>query len=77
MYYVYCLYSKSFDKIYIGSTSDLDGRFAAHNHPKNKGWTKSFQPWELIYHESFKTNGEAITRKNYFKSGKFVNLSEI
>ncbi|MBP7024083.1 MAG: GIY-YIG nuclease family protein, partial [Bacteroidales bacterium] len=35
MYWVYALYSRDFDKIYVGSTSDLTGRLNAHNHPAN------------------------------------------
>ena len=70
MYYVYAICSLSFDKIYVGYTSDLNGRLVAHNHPKNKGWTKKFQPWILIYSEKFATKSQAMNRENELKSFK-------
>jgi hypothetical protein len=45
MYYVYVLYSKRFNKIYIGCTSDLDARFLSHNKFANKGYTVRYRPW--------------------------------
>ena len=70
MYYVYILYSESADKYYIGSTSSLDGRLLAHNHPLNKGWTRNFQPWIMIYSESFDTKTEALLRERKLKALK-------
>lgn len=49
MYFVYALYSRHFDKIYIGYSEDPDKRLSSHNHPNNKGWTKKYQPWEIVY----------------------------
>jgi len=42
MFYTYVIFSKSYNKIYTGFTSDLDGRLIAHNHSRNKGWTRKF-----------------------------------
>jgi putative endonuclease len=70
MYYTYVLYSEKFDKIYIGFTSNLENRIIAHNHPKNKGWTKSFQPWKLVYHETFDSKKRAMVREKQLKSAK-------
>ena len=70
MYYVYVLYSKTHLKFYIGSTSNLEGRLQAHNHPANKSWTRSFQPWIIIYHETFDTKPEAMAREKQLKSAK-------
>jgi putative endonuclease len=53
MHYVYILYSPSDDKYYVGSSSNPEGRLLAHNHPQNKGWTKRFQPWELVFSQAF------------------------
>jgi putative endonuclease len=47
MHYVYALYSKKFDKIYIGYSPGPNKRLASHNDPGDKGWTKKFQPWEI------------------------------
>ena len=52
MFVVYVLYSRKFDKIYIGYTSDLISRFQSHNH-LGKGWTKKFRPWTVEYLEFF------------------------
>jgi Predicted endonuclease containing a URI domain len=67
---VYALYSKVFDKIYIGYTSDIDARLNAHNHPKNKGGTKKYQPWEIIYKESVSLRNNAIVRERKLKSSQ-------
>jgi len=70
MYTVYVLHSVSFDKIYVGYTSDIENRLFAHNHPSNKGWTRSFKPWQLIYSEIFETKSEAMLREKQLKSSK-------
>ncbi len=70
MYYTYILYSEVFDKYYIGFTHDLNGRLIAHNHPKNKGYTKKFQPWKIVHSKSFETKAEAMEYEAYLKSLK-------
>jgi putative endonuclease len=69
MFYTYLLFSAKFHKTYIGSTSNLSGRLSAHNHESNKGYTKRFQPWGIIYFEEFNTKAEAEQREKYFKTG--------
>jgi len=49
MFWTYIIYSEKFDKYYIGYSIDIEGRMAAHNHPKNKEYTKKLQPWRLVY----------------------------
>jgi putative endonuclease len=68
MFFVYALYSSEYDKIYVGFTADVERRLAAHNHPENKNWTGKFQPWKVIYTESFQTKGEAMKREKELKS---------
>ncbi len=68
MYTVYVLYSKSFDKIYIGYTSNLDQRLLSHNKLGTKGWTIRFRPWELLYKEEFHEKTEAMKREKELKS---------
>ena len=70
MFHVYVLFSKSHKKIYIGFTSDLEGRLQAHNHPSNKGWTKNFQPWIIVYSESYPIKSEVLVREKQLKSFK-------
>jgi putative endonuclease len=68
MYTVYVLYSKSHSKIYIGFTSDLNQRVIAHNHIANKGWTRKYKPWILIYFEDFDLKSDAMNREKQLKS---------
>ncbi len=70
MFNVYVLYSESYKKIYIGYTSDIQNRLIAHNHPGNKGWTKKFQPWKIIYQETYENKFEAMIREKQLKSAK-------
>ena len=70
MFTVYVLHSQLFDKIYIGYSSDIDKRLFAHNHVSNKGWTKSFQPWKIIYTEEFDKKRDAMIREKQLKSSK-------
>ena len=64
---VYVLYSAIGQKYYIGRTADLDRRLIEHNRDDAMGWTKRFQPWELIFKESFPTRTEALRRERYLK----------
>ena len=70
MFYVYVLYSKEYNKIYIGFTSDLEARLNQHNHPLNKGWTGNYRPWEILYHETLNTKKEAVIREKQLKSAR-------
>ena len=70
MYKVYVLYSKKFNKIYIGFTSDLQARFLSHNKLAHKGYTVKFRPWQIAFFETFDTKKEAMAREKFLKSGK-------
>jgi len=66
MYYVYILFSKKYDEIYIGSTSDLRNRFLSHNAGKNLS-TKRYLPWNLFYYEAYSIKKFAIKREQQLK----------
>jgi putative endonuclease len=66
-YFVYVIYAKNYDKIYVGMTSNMEKRIFAHNNLP-KGWTKSFRPWELVYSEVFSSKAEAAKREKELKS---------
>jgi putative endonuclease len=68
MHTVYVLYSRSFNKIDIGYTSDLDARFRSHNELSTKGWTFQYRPWEIIYTEEFEIKSDAIKREKQLKT---------
>ncbi len=70
MFYTYVLYSRQFNKIYIGFTSNPDARLIHHNHPQNTGWTGKFKPWEIIRLEEFNTKADAMTREKQLKSAR-------
>jgi len=70
MYYVYALYSRNFDKIYIGYTSNLSARLIAHNHPDNHGWTARFKPWSLLYSEAHASKADAMRREKELKTAR-------
>ncbi|MFK5890414.1 MAG: GIY-YIG nuclease family protein [Flavobacteriaceae bacterium] len=65
----YILYSKTFDKIYIGFTSNLITRFLSHN-KFGKGYTKKFRPWLVIYVEFFNSKLQALQREKELKSSR-------
>jgi putative endonuclease len=65
---VYALYSESYDKIYIGMTSNIDERLKSHNELGKKGWTKNYRPWVIIYREEHKEKTEALKRERQLKS---------
>jgi len=68
MFTVYVLYSPSFDKIYVGFSSELEARIQSHNVLATKGYTVRFRPWNLIYTEAYSTKAEAMKREKELKS---------
>jgi putative endonuclease len=70
MFFVYVLYSKNFDKIYIGYTSNIEGRMLSHNQLATKGFTIKYRPWTLIFYETFTTKTEAMKREKALKGGQ-------
>ncbi|MCB0469062.1 MAG: GIY-YIG nuclease family protein [Aequorivita sp.] len=66
---VYILFSKNFNKTYVGFTSNLIERYKSHNHLSKKGYTLKFRPWEVIHVEFFATKAEALQREQFFKTG--------
>jgi len=70
MYYVYCLYSLKYNKIYVGFTSDLDRRLFFHNNSTDKHYTLKFRPWIIIYSEEVKDKKTAMKREKQLKSAR-------
>ena len=69
MFYVYILYSKTIDKFYVGSTSNLNNRIFRHNEGKSL-YTRSGRPWELIFSFACNTRSEARSIENHIKRMK-------
>lgn len=65
----YIIYSKNFDKYYIGFTADIVSRLQRHNQ-KGKGFTGKENDWQLVYKEEFASKSEAYLREREIKKWK-------
>ncbi|MEP1150973.1 MAG: GIY-YIG nuclease family protein [Balneola sp.] len=70
MFQVYAIYSSKFDEIYIGYSTNAEMRLASHNYERNKGYTKRYQPWEIVFTEGFKNRSDAMKREKELKTAK-------
>jgi len=61
-WYLYIIYSASWDKYYTGITQDLEDRLLRHNQGRNKS-TRGGAPWIIKYTEKYKTRTEAQCRE--------------
>ena len=66
MYYIYVIYSKKHDFMYVGYTKNLKNRLIKHN-KGNVKTTKEYKPFELIYYEAYSDKQDAITREYKLK----------
>lgn len=66
---VYILYSKGYNKTYVGFTSDLINRFHSHNELSKKGYTLKYRPWTVMYIEFYQDKKDAMQREKWFKTG--------
>jgi putative endonuclease len=78
-YFVYCLYSESRDRLYIGHTDNLERRYKQHT-SGNVVSTKPYRPYKLIYHEELPDKKSAMKREFELKKSagriflrKFIN----
>jgi putative endonuclease len=69
MFTVYILYSKSFDRYYVGYTNDIERRISEHNRKKHK-FTDAGIPWILVHSENFISKKEAMMREKFIKAQK-------
>ena len=67
-YYVYILQSQKDKYWYTGYTSNLRKRFSEHQNGYTHS-TKYRRPWKLIYYEACLSEGDALAREKYLKSG--------
>ena len=74
MFTVYVLYSKNYNKIYIGFTSNLEQRLLSHNELGKKGWTINFRPWQQIHTEVFQLKSDAMKREKQLKTATGRNF---
>jgi len=78
MFFVYVLYSKTFDKYYIGQTKDLEQRIIRHNN-RLENFTKKYIPWELKFYLTKSMRSEALQLERKLKNlsrdrlGQFIS----
>jgi putative endonuclease len=70
MFIVYVLYSITYDKIYIGYSSNPAARLLSHNTLAKKGWSIKYRPCEVLYKEVYDTKKQAMEREKELKSAK-------
>ena len=71
MYWVYALYNKKHNKIYIGQTVDLEKSLRNHNNKQDDThvYTRQFDGvWVLMHKEIYKTRQDALIREKQLKS---------
>ena len=77
MFYVYVIKSKKDKMFYIGSTNDLRERLRQHNNGRVSS-TRLRIPFEIIYYEAYKSEGDARKRESNLKlrSRAFTQLKK-
>jgi len=70
MFWVYAIYNRKHNKIYIGQTENLEERIRLHDEKLFKSsYTARFDgKWELIYQEGLTTRKETLVREKQLKS---------
>ncbi|MBI3955085.1 GIY-YIG nuclease family protein [Candidatus Gottesmanbacteria bacterium] len=67
--FVYAIYNKKNNKIYIGQTNNLDRRLNEHNSKFGNHYTAKVDgDWEIVYQEIVLTREEALKREKQLKS---------
>ena len=70
MHYVYVLKSIAYDRLYIGSTQNIEQRILRHNAGRTES-IKAYLPYQLIYSECYQNKTDALKREKQIKgSGK-------
>jgi putative endonuclease len=68
-YCVYILTNKNNTVLYVGVTSDLQGRIWQHKNKALKGFTAMYECNKLVYYEEFQWIQDAIAREKQLKAG--------
>jgi len=68
VYYVYALWNKRHDKIYVGMSKNPDRRLAGHNAGLST-FTRNYRPWHRLYLVEVSSAAEARKKEKYYKSG--------
>lgn len=68
MFYIYILFSKKDNGLYIGLSKDLKQRIKQHARGEVRS-TKHRRPLLLVHYEAFFLKEDAAAREEYLKSG--------
>ena len=69
MFFVYAIHNSVADKIYIGSTDNIERRLNEHNSKGGNHFTSRFEgEWKLIYKEEVEDRRTALIRGKQLKS---------
>jgi putative endonuclease len=66
-YYTYVLLSQKNERLYIGSTENLEKRIERHNKGRVKS-TKARRPWKLLEKQMFSSRSEAYKHEMFLKT---------
>ncbi len=69
MYYTYVLDSEKNNRLYVGSSGDLQKRLAEHNNGEVKS-TKAYCPWEIVYYEAHRNKTLARKAEIFYKTSQ-------
>ncbi|WP_370086339.1 GIY-YIG nuclease family protein [Ekhidna sp.] len=69
-YFIYALYSSTYNKIYIGRTSNIKARLMSHYYTGTKGYTLRYRPWKLVYLERCEDLKTSMVREKQLKSAQ-------
>src|SRR6478735_10106772 len=71
MHFIYILYSRAFDKFYIGETINVEGRLQQHNSGYyGTSSTRYTKDWQLKLFFRMRNREEALKLEKYIKSMK-------
>jgi putative endonuclease len=68
MYYVYALFNKDANRVYVGYTGDIKRRLLEHNSQNNHYTGKIIGQWKLVYSEEISSRSAAMAREKQLKS---------
>ena len=67
-WYLYALYSKSYDRVYVGMSQNPENSLKEHNAGRTAS-TKTYRPWVKVYQESVGEIAHARKREKQLKTG--------
>jgi len=66
-FFVYIIYSETFDKFYIGQTNDITDRLRRHNSGFENA-TAPYLPWQLLWHTEKLSRAETMALEKKLKN---------